>query len=83
MYTTKVAQGAGEDASVFAADGCKPCNRILYLLAAEHSPSAAARTVTGAIAVAALAVLWLGLLGMHGLVALAATVVFALVTVPA
>ncbi len=53
------------------------------LLAAEHSPSVAARVVLGTVVVAAVVVLWLGLLGTTGMFAIGATAVFALLTVPA
>lgn len=53
------------------------------LLGAEASLTIAARTVSGAVMVAAIAVIWLGLLGVPGALAILATGALALATVPA
>lgn len=55
------------------------CTRVL--LAAEESPTVAARVVVGSTAIAALAVLYLGLFGELGVAALFATCLLALFTV--
>lgn len=52
------------------------------LLGAEHLPSVASRTVSGAVVVAAIVVLCLGTLGLPGLLAILATGAFALASVP-
>ncbi|MGN6107157.1 MAG: hypothetical protein ACTHU0_18765 [Kofleriaceae bacterium] len=56
------------------------CARVL--LGAEDAPSVAARTVVGSIAIAALVVLCLGLFGVPGVAAIAATGCLALLAVP-
>nr|MBA3398108.1 hypothetical protein [Deltaproteobacteria bacterium] len=52
------------------------------LLATDEVSRIAARAVVGALAVAALAVLWLGLFGIVGIVGLLATTAFALLITP-
>lgn len=56
------------------------CARVL--LGKEDSPSMATRAVVGAIVVASAAVFWLGLFGVVGLAAFAATMLFAVFTLP-
>ena len=56
------------------------CTRVL--LAAESSPTAAARTVAGAVTVAATAVVCLGLLGVAGVAAFGAVCALALLALP-
>ena len=51
------------------------------LLVAAQAPSVAARLAAGAVVVAAMTVLWLGLLGVAGLAAIVASALFALLTV--
>jgi len=70
----------GGTSLVVALGSAMGCARVL--LAAEDSPTIAARTVVGSIVVAALAVLCLGLFGELGIGAFVATSALALFTTP-